>query len=113
MYRGTEKFNKEMNILEFTNKFKISLVFFSLVFFSFILVSSVFAYYELECKIDTKPKKIPELVTTDSFFLNITITNIGNKPFPYSEINVTIFDPNHRVIEDYYSYLYSPKAICL
>lgn len=86
---------------------KIFLTTLSFVLFSIIVIPYVFAsYYDIECKIDVIPQNFKELVTTDIFKLNITLSNIGDKPFPYSDVDVKIFDPNQEIIEDFYSFSY-------
>lgn len=79
-------------------------------FFIFVLlVSSSSQAYELECNIDPimYDYDAHTYVTTKSFELNITLSNIGNRSFPPTKVNVTIFNPKHEVTEPYYSFIYT------
>jgi len=86
-----------------------TLAFLSLIFFSLLLTNSGFAY-DINCDIKVIPYRYSELVTTDSFMLNITFQNIGNTSLPSTPftgvpfVNVTIFNPNKEIPEDYYTF---------
>lgn len=99
----------------FNSKYKQRLLFVLIVFtFIFIIFSKSVNAYELDCQINiTSLSNEDKLVTTKSFFPNITFTNIGNNNFPEALVNVTIFNPNHEIIEDYYSFKYSFRNISI
>ena len=81
-------------------------IFFILIFL--VLVSTVHSY-SLDCEIDPVMYKYEghDYVTTKSFNLTITLTNIGNKTFPVSDLNVTIFNPKQEIVASYHSFNYS------
>lgn len=63
--------------------------------------------YEINCDIQVIPYNFSELVTTDSFRLNTTITNVGNSTFPPTEVNITVYNPDNIILDDYYSLNFS------
>jgi len=77
----------------------------SLSFFTIILIPCIFSY-ELKCDIDVIPLDPIGLVETGDFRPNITFVNIGEKSFPSSAINVTIFNPNQEILESHYTYVF-------
>lgn len=94
---------------KYTNK-SIKLLFLSIIFILVILSKNVNAY-DIVCETQLLPLEYKELVTTDTFRLNITVKNIGEKSFPQTLINVTIYGPDRKIHYDYFSFIYSLKNL--
>ncbi len=80
--------------------------FFWIVFLLFFVLPSSAYAYDIKCEIQIIPNNFSELVTTDSFYLNTTIINMGNSTYPSTPVNVTIYNPDSKILEDYYSYIF-------
>jgi hypothetical protein len=79
----------------------------------FLIIPTASAYYEIKCDFSVSPQKYPELVTIDSFTFSVNLTNIGNKEFPSTPVNVTIFTPRGDILESYYSFNFSLKNLSI
>jgi len=86
------------------------IILFSFIAISILLVKYSFAYYEINCDIDVIPYRYDELITTDSFRLNLTFKSIGNTSFEeftgiwHPFVNVSILNPNNQILENYYTF---------
>jgi hypothetical protein len=89
---------------------KINLIILTFIFISIFFTRISFAY-DINCNIDVIPHSYSELVESDSFILNITLTNTGNTSFPSTPFtgipyaNISIIDPSGKILEDYYNFI--------
>ncbi|MBN2102046.1 MAG: hypothetical protein JW716_04205 [Candidatus Aenigmarchaeota archaeon] len=86
------------------------LIIFVLVTF-FLSFVNVHAEYSVNCLIEPLPLKEEVLMTTDAFYLDITIINKGNETIPPSKYKVDILNPNKQLEDDYFSFTFPLNEI--